>query len=512
VRFVLEPEWEIRDEPDGDGRTIEGLIVPYGVTTDRPDGAEAFAPGVFSEVEPESVVLLWQHDTSAPLGRMTELRDDSDGAHGTFRLANTERAREALSLIRDGITRGLSVGFEPGEHRREKGVRVHTKARLREASLVTFPAYPSAAVLAVREEGEGMADDVMVDEAEVEAPPIPDTTELETRLEARMEHLGRELRNQISNISVAGEVVPPMSLHRAMAELLVTVAKAPGEKRALADVIGTAPGNASGLIRDAWVSELLGYINNLRPFFSAAGTVGFPASGYGLAFPRITQHTLVGKRGAEKTEIPSRELTVAPGNYPMEWFAGGVDVALELIAQSDPSVLEVVTSDLMDQYANATETEFVADTEAAATVGGAVLPTADWGAFSAAVIATSAEIRAATGVPGDRLALTTASWQAVVGLLNPSQPSISFGAGPDFTAESVNVGGVTAFHSPASAADVQFNEKSLRKSENPPETVTSNNVALMGRDIGILGATIHLPLYPAGIVKYTALAARAAKS
>jgi hypothetical protein len=196
----------------------------------------------------------------------------------------------------------------------------------------------------------------------------------------------------------------------------------------------------------------------------------------------------------------------------MEWFAGGVDVALELIAQSDPSVLEVVTSDLMDQYANATETEFVADTEAAATVGGAVLPTADWGAFSAAVIATSAEIRAATGVPGDRLALTTASWQAVVGLLNPSQPSISFGAGPDFTAESVNVGGVTAFHSPASAADVQFNEKSLRKSENPPETVTSNNVALMGRDIGILGATIHLPLYPAGIVKYTALAARAAKS
>jgi hypothetical protein len=33
----------------------------------------------------------------------------------------------------------------------------------------------------------------------------------------------------------------------------------------------------------------------------------------------------------------------------------------------------------------------------------------------------------------------------------------------------------------------------------------------MGRDIGILGATIHLPLYPAGIVKYTALSARAAE-
>lgn len=416
-RLDLDLQLQVRDEDEGDGRTLHGRIVPYGVEVETVNGRESFAPGVFADTDPADVVLLWQHDPGQPLGRASEITDEADGAYATFRLADTDRAREAATLTRDGIVRGLSVGFENGTYRTARGVRVHTSARLRETSLVTFPAYPSAAVLAVRERKDNPMPDTAADtpEAVPEVVPEvvqPDLAELEARMDTRLETMTRELRNQIAGINTP-EVAAPMTLHRALAELLVTVAKAPGEKRALADVIGTAPGNASGLIRDSWVSELIGILNTLRPLFSAAGTVGFPASGYGLAFPRIVQHTLVGPRGAEKTEIPSRELIVDAVNYPMEWLAGGVDVALELIAQSDPSVVEVVVSDLMDQYAGVSETRFAVATLAAATAGGAVLPTADWAAFSAAVIATSAEINAATGAPGDRLALTTADWQAV---------------------------------------------------------------------------------------------------
>jgi hypothetical protein len=188
----------------------------------------------------------------------------------------------------------------------------------------------------------------------------------------------------------------------------------------------------------------------------------------------------------------------------MEWFAGAVDVSLELISQSDPSVVEVIATDLIDQYAVVTEAEFAVDVIAAATAGGAVLPTATWAAFAAAVIGESAEIRAATGAPGDRLGLTTASWMAIVGLLNPSAPAVlPRGEAPDFTQESFNVNGISVFHAPALASDVLFNTKSLRKAERPPEQVSSTNVALMGRDIGIIGATICLPLYPTGIHKFT---------
>lgn len=467
---------------------------------------EAFAPGVFADVEPGEVVLLWQHDTTAPIGRMTHLTEESDGAYGTFRLADTDRAREARSLISDGIVRGLSVGFAPGQTRTSKGVRTHLKAMLKETSLVTFPAYPSAGVLAVREEEpmEETPEETTVEESA--APPVVDLGPLEQRMDSHDKEL-REVRNLISNIrTVDMAVEKPMRLEEAYAEMLLTVAKDRIHDRALADVIGTGTGNAEGLVYDQFVAELLGVVDARRPLFNAAGTVSFPSSGYGLVFPRRTQSTLVAKRTAEKAEAASRELTVTQASYDMEWFAGAVDVSLELIAQSNPSVLEVIASDLLDQYAIATEDEFVADAEAAATATGDTLDTGTWAAFVADAVSGSAQVFAATGMPGDRLALTNASWSALVGLLNPSQPSISANAGasPDFTAESVNVGGILAFHSPYSAVDLQFNTRSLRKAERPPVTVSATNVALMGRDIGIIGATIALPLYPAGILKHAA--------
>lgn len=506
MNIIELPPFEIRsDTEEGDGRTIEGRLLPFGEVVEVEGIRESFAPGVFAGTDPESVVVLWQHDRTQPIGRMSDIREERDGYWGTLRLATTPRALEAATLSAERVVRGLSVGFLPDQSTRRKGIREHTRARLIEISLVTFPAIPGAEVTATREEAHMDTDTAT--EIEVEENLSIDLAPIEAQMAEHSTEL-REMRNHLANLTTGGGVVPepPMSLSAAFAELLQMVANHPAENRALADVIGTAPGNASGLIRDQYISELLGVLSVNRPLFSAAGTVGFPSSGYGIAFPQVTQHTQVAKRGAEKTAIPTRELTVGGVTFPMEWFAGGVDVALELISQSDPSVVEVVVGDLLDQYAIATETEFSIDAIAAATVGGAALDFTDWSNFVGAVVTTSSEIREATGLPGNLIALTDASWLALVKLLNPDQPSISFGNGPDFTAESVAVGGIVAFHAPYVTADLQFNTKALRKSERPPDTVTATNVALMGRDIGILGATISLPLYPAGIIKYTATA------
>ena len=73
------------------------------------------------------------------------------------------------------------------------------------------------------------------------------------------------------------------------------------------------------------------------------------------------------------------------------------------------------------------------------------------------------------------------------------------------TAQSVNIGGITVGHNPRASVDLHFNTKALRVAEKPPVSLTSDNVALMGRDVGVLGALITLPLYPAGILKYATI-------
>ena len=62
------------------GGTVEGRIVPYGETVTLGGSQESFARGVFADTDPDSIVLLWQHATNEPIGRMVALTEADDGA------------------------------------------------------------------------------------------------------------------------------------------------------------------------------------------------------------------------------------------------------------------------------------------------------------------------------------------------------------------------------------------------------------------------------------------------
>lgn len=145
----------------GDGRTVHGIVVPYGQVARVSDGGpaydEKFAPGAFARDiaaragDFSRVKLLFQHDSNNPIGRAVSLREDTAGLYGEFRITpEAARGGEALSLLRDGVLDSFSVGFRPLEHVREGNVTVRTRAALREASLVTFPAYSGALVGGLR--------------------------------------------------------------------------------------------------------------------------------------------------------------------------------------------------------------------------------------------------------------------------------------------------------------------------------------------------------------------------
>lgn len=156
-------------EPEGDGRTLVGLAVPYDVELDVSDWwddySEVFRKGAFARTirnRANPVPLLFHHERRGlPVGKATELTEQDDGLHASFHLTEgITAADEVLAAVKDGTMTGLSIGFEPVAHRVIAGpartppsareLHERTEVVLREVSVCNFPAYEDAGVTGVR--------------------------------------------------------------------------------------------------------------------------------------------------------------------------------------------------------------------------------------------------------------------------------------------------------------------------------------------------------------------------
>ena len=153
-------------EIEGDGRTVTGYAVPYGIEALVDDGdgpyLELFERGAFRNVAkaPRVVKLRYPHgrDLESWIGKTIELQDRDKGLWGRWRLDDPDEhpaAKLVAYKIRDGQLPGLSVSFTPGatrELRRDRQtVRVRQTVKvLHHVAIVPDPAYPSLEPLAVR--------------------------------------------------------------------------------------------------------------------------------------------------------------------------------------------------------------------------------------------------------------------------------------------------------------------------------------------------------------------------
>jgi HK97 family phage prohead protease len=136
-----------------DGRTLQGLAIPYGQEARVGKYTERFAFGAFADARPEDVPLLAVHDhESLPIGRALTLTETPAGLEAELRVSQTRFGDDVLELVKDGAATGLSVGFVPVEDRwnRERTMVERVKARLMELSITAFPAYQDARIMAVR--------------------------------------------------------------------------------------------------------------------------------------------------------------------------------------------------------------------------------------------------------------------------------------------------------------------------------------------------------------------------
>lgn len=157
-------ELEIRDEGDGDGRTVFGRLVPFDVVTGAAGltsaGAkrsyrEVFRKGAFAKTITENrerVVFRPAHG-APPVGKFTKLEEREDGLYGEAVISRTQAGDETLTLIRDGVTPDLSIEFVPVRGKNSGGVTERHEVALRGVAATYRPAYPGAMTLALREDG-----------------------------------------------------------------------------------------------------------------------------------------------------------------------------------------------------------------------------------------------------------------------------------------------------------------------------------------------------------------------
>jgi uncharacterized protein len=150
----------------GDGRTLHGPVLPWGVEARVVDAGrlvtETFERGALAGTDPARVPLTATHPRDAgtlPIGRTLTIEDRADAAWGEWLVSDTMIGNEVLALARDGVPLGLSIGFEevPGGSRwsadRQRVTR--TRAALDHIAVVRVPAYQGAGVVGVRYSSKG---------------------------------------------------------------------------------------------------------------------------------------------------------------------------------------------------------------------------------------------------------------------------------------------------------------------------------------------------------------------
>lgn len=128
-----------------------------------------------------------------------------------------------------------------------------------------------------------------------------------------------------------------------------------------------------GLLPVQIIGELRGKIDQPRSIVATARRLDLPPAGMTFRRPKITQHTLVGKQGAEKTEVPSRKMIVGFDDVPLDTHAGAVNISIQDVERTTPGALDLLYEDFANSYGLSTEQDMVDKLVAAATPNKLVL-------------------------------------------------------------------------------------------------------------------------------------------
>lgn len=499
VRRALDGEWAIRSGDGEDGRTIELRLLTWGEVADTDDGREAFIKGAFRGTDPSRVTIESQRHDGELVGRGVKLDERDDGPYLVARVSDTTAGNDLLTLIKDGVIGAASVAFKRLQHRqRRDGVVERTKVELRRVAVLERGSYPSAAVVAVREE-VNVDDPVVV--AEVTPPPV-DLSPIIGRID--------QLDARVAGLAVLGGAPAGAMSYRAKTigeALYLAATEEPLLKRAFVDQTTT---DNPGLIPAAVLSEVRGIVNMGRRTINAFGARGLPPKGMTVSWPRLATPIdgLIGEQAAEKTAIVSAKVSFDDASTPIRTYAGGSDVSYQLIRRSDPSYLEHYGRVMLIAWSKLTNLTFLGAVVAGAegSVDYTFATDTDGKGFIAALVDASLQCEAATGLPASLAIAATDLWKHLAGIFAPTSLNpTSAGGTAQPSSLTLNVAGFNIIHEPTLAAGraIISNSEGASWLEDPvgsPNQITAEDVERLGQNVAYWSMGTTALFNPAAIV------------
>jgi HK97 family phage prohead protease len=385
---------ELYPEERSDGRLrLRGLAAVYDSPSEDIGFVEVIERGAFTEAlrAEDDQVLLWQHDTRAPLARRSagnlELTETARGLEFRAELPQTTLARDALELVRSGVVKAMSFAFsmEGGRDRWTKRDGkpwryIERVGRLFEVSLVTSPAYAATSVqaralaelrakarTAAAEYGtRGTRGPLRVRPVEAYGPDSPHSffrDLVAVRLAEAAAHrargaglpVGADLHG-LPAFGVQGAEADQGGLAEARARLATI------ERR---DVTTGDPGAgafvpATGTV-PAFVAELFATAAHAEArLFAALPQFPLPAAGTDVTVPRIATGASVAVQAAENAPVSETDIDGAAQAARLAYIGGRQDVSRQALDRALPGLDVVLARELGRALGAAIDAQLVA--------------------------------------------------------------------------------------------------------------------------------------------------------
>jgi HK97 family phage prohead protease len=532
LRTIEAGDVAIREDADGDGRTLHGYayrwgeLTPGGSTAEYGPLAEGFARGAFADAIAARGDRPWpfldRHRGRVIAG--VRFAEDETGLRYEGRLLNTQAARDYAEEVAAAPGVSLEFMYRGAKSRREGKTIIHTAIpKIAALAGAYAPAYEGATV-ALRETTGGIMD---TEETTISTPepvaergltttagPVPLTAE---NVRALAQDAATEImRAYAERGALTVSETDPLAGYRNLGELFLAAAQPGAEPelrgyaaRALADTVFTAGANAGLASGNLVTTDIKRLVDRGRPAITAFGgpkPIG-DVAGLTLSWPYFdgTLTDYVAAQSAEKAEIESAVVDIKLATEALVTYAGGSDISYQLIRRGSPSILDAFARIVLAAWAAVTDAAFVTELESG-TVNvdlAEAISAVDLTELTAHLITASLAVEAATGQPAQFVLASTTAFTKAANLIAPSSTVIVAAAGMDLRGMTINVGGLPIIHAPGVTAGkfIASNELAAAWYEDGPFQASADDVAKLGRNVAYWSMGAGARFVPAGIVE-----------